>query len=76
MALVGDLRSRARATAPPPAQWQSGSEDAEGPEAARAGQAIGVAGPRTPRQAAAEGSDLQGTDLSRSGMRPLDGALG
>ena len=34
MVLIGDLWSRARPTASPPAQWQSGSEDAEGPEAA------------------------------------------
>ena len=33
MVLIGDLWSRARSTAPPAAQWQSGSEAAEGPEA-------------------------------------------
>ena len=73
--MIGDLWSRARPTAAPPAQWQGGSEDAEGPEAAP-GQASGVADPRTPRWAASEGSVLQGMDISRSVMRPLDGALG
>mgnify|MGYP003343140568 CR=1 FL=1 len=34
MVLVCDLRSRAGSTAAPPAQWQRGSEAAEGPEAA------------------------------------------
>ena len=34
MVLIGDLWSRARPTSAPPAQWQGGSEDAEGPEAA------------------------------------------
>ena len=34
MVLIGDLWSRARSTAAPPAQWQSGSEAADGPEAA------------------------------------------
>ena len=42
----------------------------------RSGQAIGAAGPRTPRQAAAEGSVQQGTDLYRIGMYAQDGWLG
>ena len=34
MVLIGDLCSRAGSTAAPPSQWQSGSEEAEGREAA------------------------------------------
>ena len=75
MVLIGDLWSRARPTAAPPAQWQSGSEDAEGPEAAP-WTGDRRRWPEDTGQATAEGSDLQGMDLSRSGMIPLDGALG
>ena len=42
----------------------------------RSGQAIGVAGPRTSRQAAAEHRVQQGTDLSRIGMYAQDGGWG
>ena len=53
---------------------QSGHSGSEA--AALWGPAIGVAGPRKPRQAAAEGSVKQGTDLSRIGMYAQDGDWG
>ena len=65
--MIGDLWSRARPTAAPPAQMQSGSEAADGPGASLCGQAIGAAGPRTPRQAAAEHTS---TGFSRAPIYP------
>ena len=65
MVLIGDLCSRAPPTVEPPAQWQRGSRWRQKAPRLRPDQPIGVAGPRTPRQADAECSVLQGTVVSR-----------